>query len=108
MTVKPRFEPVFNYGHVIQTVTVLFAILGGIGYVARWQATTDTSILQLTASTKALDEAVKPLLQSQAVQDERILRLTDVVVEQRKTNASIILQLGSIREDFAAVKARIR
>ena len=106
-TIKPRFEPVFNYGHVVQTVSVLIAVMGGVGYLATWKSDADANIRQLTAAFTKLDNMVDPLVRSQVVQDERISRLSDAVSESRIFNASVMTQLGTIREDVAAVKAKL-
>ena len=107
MIAKPRFEPVWNYGHVLQAVVIAAAAIGSIVYHAQWQARTDKDIATISAAQTRHETLLTPLLQSQVLQDERIAVLSAGQAEARKSASEIASQLNAIRVDFADVKARI-
>lgn len=104
---KPRFDTTINYGHILQTVTLVITLIGGIGYISALAAEFRKDLAVIEARAARYIPVVDSLAASQSVQDERIGNLSDAVKDIRRTNSEVLTQLGGIREDMASVKARM-
>lgn len=105
----------YNFGNIAQIVAVIGAVGGALWAASGWQSKTDEKVITLASSVGKVNSAVlsnttaiTALINSQAVQDERILQLNANLAEQRQASAAITAQLVAIREDLAAIKQQIK
>lgn len=105
---KPRFDPTINYGHILQTVLLVITLGGGIYKYATFESEVRTALAAAAERAKVYQPLVSELQRSQVVQDERIGNLAESVREIRKTNTDLLQSIGGIREDMAAIKAKLQ
>lgn len=104
---KPRFVWSFDFGQILQVVSLMIPLGGILWYQSTIQAEMRRDILTLQASAAAYFPRVETQAQSDNVQNERIGNLSDAVRDIRKTNSEILTQMGGVREDLAGIKGRL-
>lgn len=111
--IRPKFEPVINVGHILQAVTIAAGIFALLFRLSGWQVTTDAAINQLNRDIIRIDaraDKYLPIMDSMrdlnSIQDERISRISDAIVEQRQGVNKLVELLGDIRTDVATIKAK--
>lgn|GEM_PF-2527621 len=104
---RPRFEWSFNFGHVMQAVTMCITMIVFVWYMAQTTAEFRHAITSLNDRTSKLAPAVEALLLSQGIQKERIDNLSLSIKEVKDSNVEIRAKIGTIREDITGIKARL-
>ena len=104
---RPRIDTTINYGHILQTATLLVTLVGGIVYISAVATEFRKDLAVIEARAGKYIPLVDSLAASQSVQDERIGNLSDAVKDIRRTNSKVLTQLGGIREHLASIKARV-
>jgi len=108
---KPRFVWSFDFGQILNIVSLILTVSGALWYQASTHAAAQAEmrrdILNLQANAAMYFPRVEIQAQSDNVQNERIGNLSDAVRDIRKTNSEILTQMGGVREDLAGIKGRL-
>lgn len=105
---RPRFDNVISTGHVLQGVVLTFSLLGFVWYQSAWQAKTDARAETHHLIIMALEKNVTALVQSQAIQDERISTMAAAIIEDRRAKIDVYQTFAQIREELASIKAQLQ
>lgn len=107
MSGRPKFDWSFNFGQVIQVLTLFITLGGGAIYQVTVQTEMRKDIEAAKARALIYAPRVDTILASDTVQNERIGNLVEAVREIRKSNNEVLIALGNLREDMATVKQRV-
>lgn len=102
----PRFDWTFNFGHVLNSFTVLVTVGGGIWYMSSKLTAQDHKIEALERARAQYMPVVEQLSIRQSTTEERARNLAEAAADQRRTNAEILSTLGTIRENVARIESR--
>lgn len=104
---RPRFDPTFNYGHLMQAGMLAFALVSAYAAFVSFRYEVRRDLRDLQAWSSVYRPAVDGLLRSQVVQDERIGNLADSIREIRKVNSDTLAGIAGMREELAGIKVRL-
>lgn len=111
---KPRFDPSYSYGQILQTLTVLASVAVALYAFGKRDAKYDADLVAnqqaiqtLAAAYDKLDLIVRPLVQANALTNQRVDMLSAQSLELRQISRSIMEHMAAIREDVAGVKAQM-
>lgn len=104
---RPRFDPTFNYGHLLQAGMLAAALVSGYAAIVSFQDEVRRDLRNVEGWSAVYRPAVDGLLRSQVLQDERIGNLADSIREIRKVNSDTLAAIAGIREELAGIKVRL-
>lgn len=105
---SPRLVPTMTYGAVLQTLTLILGLGGGVWAMSKSQAAVEAEVASARRRLDILAPKVEALTTSTPIQDERIGSLAEAMRDQRKLSSEILVQLGAIREGMAGIQATIQ
>lgn len=106
--VKPRFEPVINMGHILQTITIVSAVIAMMMKLSSWQVTTDLAIDRIEARSQKYIPMIESMNKSDDMQSERISNMAQFIAEQRQLNNQLLAGIGDLKADMAVVKTQMQ
>lgn len=103
---KPRFEPVFNIGHILTIITIGSTFLTAMVTMSSWKTNIDLAIERGENRAAKYIPVVEALIKSDDIQSERLGNVATALGEQRALNTQLLTSLGDIKTDLGILKAR--
>jgi hypothetical protein len=108
----PRFDPTFNFGHVMTVSGIVISFFGMFIGLVWWQSNFQTKVdIELGINAKARNDyipIIHDIVRIQAVTNSQISSLASASGTVQSVNKEQDAALASIRERLSAIEARIK
>lgn len=103
----PRFDWSFNFGHVIQSLTMFITVAGGIWWTSAKFENIENRLSTAELRATVWVPRVEAMMKSDTIQDERIKNIIEATKDNREVQGEILKKVSSLSEDMISIKARL-